>query len=176
MKWLIEKSRYLALIGVLGLLLGAISALFSGAYKTFKVMETTFFHYSSSEYKLIELFDCLDSFLVAVALIVIAVSLYELFIGELEVPDWMLVRDLSELKAKFSFVVIPILAVKFLQKLLGSENALELLYFGIAVALVITSLSVFTFISEKEKELEMKVRSEEDEKNLKETEKRAEDV
>ena len=176
MKWLIEKSRYLALIGVIGLIVGAMTSLFSGAYKTFKVVETTIFHYSSDEHKLIELFDCLDSFLVAVALIVIAISLYELFIGDLEVPDWMLVRDLSELKAKFSFVIIPILAVKFLQKLLASENALELLYFGIAIALVIISLSVFTFISEKEKELEMKVRSEEDKNSVKETEKRAADV
>lgn len=176
MKWLIEKSRYLALIGVLGLIVGAMTSLFSGAYKTFKVVENTVLHYSSSEYKLIELFDCLDSFLVAVALIVIAISLYELFIGDLEVPDWMFVRDLSELKAKFSFVIIPILAVQFLQNLLASKNALDLLYYGIAVALVIASLTVFTFVSEKEKELEMKVRSEEDEKHLKENEKRAEDV
>ena len=171
MKWLIEKSRYLALIGVIGLIVGAMTSLFSGAYKTFKVVETTIFHYSSNEHKLIELFDCLDSFLVAVALIVIAVSLYELFIGDLEVPDWMLVRDLSELKAKFSFVIIPILAVKFLQKLLSSENALELLYYGIAVALVITSMTVFSFINEKEKEIEMKIHPE-----AKENEKRAEDV
>lgn len=176
MKWLIEKSRYLAIIGVIGLIVGAMTSLVSGTFKTYKVVETVVLNYSSDEYKLIKLFDCLDSFLVAVALIVIAISLYELFIGDLEVPDWMLVRDLSELKAKFSFVIIPILAVKFLQKLLASENALDLLYFGIAVALVITSLSVFTFISEKEKELEMKVRSEENEKNLQETEKRAEDV
>ncbi len=176
MKWLIEKSCYLALIAVIGLIIGAMTALFSGIYKTFKVVETTIFKYSSDEFKLIELFDCLDSFLVAVALIVIAISLYELFIGELEVPDWMLVKDLSELKAKFSFVIIPVLAVKFLQKLLASENALELLYYGIAIALVIASLTVFTFVSEKEKELEMKISSEEDEKHLRENEKRAEDV
>lgn len=166
----------MALIGVVGLIVGAMTSLVSGTIKTYKVVENVILHYSSDEYKLIELFDCLDSFLVAVALIVIAISLYELFIGDLEVPDWMLVRDLSELKAKFSFVIIPILAVKFLQKLLSSENALDLLYFGIAVALVIISLSVFTFISEKEKEVELKVRSEEDEKNLKGTEKRAKDV
>ncbi len=171
MKWLIEKSRYLALVGVIGLIIGAMTALFSGIYKTFKVVETTVLHFSSDELKLIELFDCLDSFLVAVALIVIAISLYELFIGELEVPDWMLVKDLSELKAKFSFVIIPVLAVKFLQKLLGSENALELLYFGIAVALVITSLTVFSFATEKEKEIEKKIHPE-----AEENEKRAEDV
>ena len=176
MKWLIERSRYLPIFGVFGMLIGAIMALYLGVLKTVKIVEISITNSTESEPMLYTLFEALDFFLVATALIVIAISLYELFIGDLEVPDWMLVRDLSELKAKFSFVIIPILAVKFLQKLLASENALELLYFGIAIALVIISLSVFTFISEKEKELEMKVRSEEDKNSVKETEKRAADV
>jgi uncharacterized membrane protein YqhA len=171
MKWLIEKSRYLALIGVFGLLAGALLSFFFGAYKTIKTIEETVLNYASDEYKLIALFDCLDSFLIAVALLVIAISLYELFIGSLEVPDWMLVHNLSELKAKFGFVIIPVIAVKFLQKLLASENALDTLYYGIAVAVVSVSLTIFNYVGEKEKveELKMKEKSES-------TEKRAEDL
>lgn len=171
MKWLIEKSRYLALIGVFGLLTGAIIAFFFGAYKTFKTFKETVINYASDEYKLIALFDCLDSFLIAVALLVIAISLYELFIGGLDVPDWMLVHNLSELKAKFGFVIIPVIAVKFLQKLLASESALDTLYYGIAVALVSVSLTIFNYVGEKEKLEEIKLRKEE-----KSNEKRAEDV
>jgi hypothetical protein len=58
------------------------------------------------------------------------VSLYELFIGELKVPDWMLVRNLDELKSKFTFVIVPVMAVKFLQKILQGESALDVLYYG----------------------------------------------
>lgn len=116
MRWLIEKSRYLALVGVFGLLAGSILSFLFGLYQTYTTIEETILKYTSEDYKLSALFSCLDSFLVAVALLVIAISIYELFIGELDVPDWMLVRNLSELKAKFGFVIVPVIAVKFLQK------------------------------------------------------------
>lgn len=171
MKWLVEKSRYLALIGVFGLLAGALLSFFFGAYKTFNLFRETMLNFTSDEYKLIAIFDCLDSFLIAVAFLVIAVSVYELFIGALNVPDWMLVQDLSELKAKFGFVIIPVIAVKFLQKLLASENALDTLYYGIAVALVSVSLTLFNYVGEKEKLEELKIREKEESR-----EKRAEDL
>lgn len=151
MKWLVEKSRFLALIGVYGLLVCSVTAFALGVYKTFKTVAAIAVGESKGDSALILLFDCLDSFLVATAMMVISVSLYELFIGELKVPDWMLVRDLSELKAKFTFVIIPVMAVKFLQKLLAGENALDTLYYGIAVGVVAAALAAFNYVSEKEK-------------------------
>jgi uncharacterized membrane protein YqhA len=171
MKWLIERARYLALVGIFGLLVGAIAALYVGAEKTIKVLQTAFLHYESNSPTLYILFECLDSFLVAIALIVIAVSIYELFIGDLEVPDWMLVKNLNELKAKFSFVLIPVMAVKFVQKLLQSESALETLYYGIAVAIVSIALTAFNYVSEKEKEAEEKRHPEETETRAKDLKK-----
>jgi uncharacterized membrane protein YqhA len=73
----------------------------------------------------------------------------------------MLVRDLGELKAKFSFVVIPLMSVKFMQKLLQEENALDTLYLGIAVALVTAALAAFNYVSEKEKMDELAIHPEE---------------
>ncbi len=160
---LIEKSRYLAFIGVLGLFVCSITAYVLGVYKTFETVIAIATGAAKDDFALIALFDCLDSFLVATAMLVISVSLYELFIGALEVPDWMLVRDLNELKAKFSFVIIPVMAVKFLQKLLSSENALDTLYYGVAVALVTIGLAAFNYVSEKEKMDELKIHPEEEE-------------
>lgn len=163
MKYLIERSRYLAYLSVLGLLLCAITAFGLGVYKTVKTVGAIATGAAKDDYALILLFDCLDSFLVATAMLVISISLYELFIGALEVPDWMLVRNLSELKAKFTFVIIPVMAVKFLQRLLSSENALETLYFGVAVALVSAALAAFNYVSEKEKMDELQIHPVEDE-------------
>ena len=98
------------------------------------------------------MFESLDSFLVATALLVISTSLYELFIGELEVPNWMLVKDLTELKSKFTFVIIPVMAVKFVQKILNYENAIDTFYYGVGIAAVALALTAFNFISIKEKE------------------------
>ena len=160
MKWLIEKSRYLTYIAVLGLLVGSVAAFYAGAEKVVKVWMTALQRHESSNPTLDVLFESLDSFLVAIALIVVSVGLYDLFIGELDVPEWMLVDNLDDLKAKFSFVLIPIMAVKFVQKILQWESALETLYYGIAVSLVATALTVFNYARGVEKEMEHKIESE----------------
>ncbi len=163
MKWLIEKTRYIAYIGVLVLIVCSLTAYVLGVYKTVKTVIAIASNEVKDDFALIALFDCLDSILVGTALLVISVSLYELFIGELKVPDWMLVRNLNELKANFSFVIIPVMAVKFLQKLLQGENALDTLYYGIGVALVTLALAAFNYVSEKEKMDELEIHPEEEE-------------
>lgn len=153
MKWIVEKARYLSYIPIIGMLIGVLAAIYVGAEKTIKVVQIAVLHHESNDPTLYVLFEALDSFLVAVALLVISVSLYELFIGGLKVPDWMLVKNLDELKAKFGSVLIPIMAVKFVQKLLQSESSLEALYYGIAVALVSLALTAFNFVADRSKEI-----------------------
>lgn len=163
MKWLIEKSRYLAYIGVLVLFVCSLTAYVLGVYKTVTTIIAIALGEVKNDFALIALFDCLDAILIATALLVISISLYELFIGDLKVPDWMLVRNLSELKAKFTFVIIPVMSVKFLQKLLQGENALDTLYYGVSVALVTAALAAFNYVSEKEKMDELELHPEEEE-------------
>jgi len=171
MKWLIERSRYLALVAVVGLQVGALAALFVGGKKVVALVQIAFVEQETNSPTLYVLFESLDSFLVAIALIVISVSIYELFIGGLAVPDWMTVKSLAELKAKFGVVLIPVMAVKFVQKLLQSESALDTLYYGLAVAFVSAALTVLSFVSEKEKKDEI-----ETEQNSPGTETRAKDL
>ena len=75
----------------------------------------------------------------------------------------MLVKNLDELKAKFGSVLIPIMAVKFVQKLLQSESSLETLYYGIAVALVAFALTAFNYVVDREKDAKFARESEENE-------------
>lgn len=157
MKWLIEKSRYISLISVFGMIAGALASTYLGAVKTVKVLYTAFTSPSEVEPTLHILFEALDCFLIATALIVIAFAIYDLFIGELEVPDWMTVKDLTELKAKFTFVIIPVMAVKFVQKILKYDNALDVLYYGLAIASVAIALAIFNYFSIKAQEVEQKL-------------------
>lgn len=171
MKWLVERARYLSYIAIAGMLVGVVAALYTGVEKTVKVVQIAILHYESNSPTLYVLLEALDSFLVAVALLVISVSLYELFISGLEVPDWMLVKNLDELKAKFGSVLIPIMAVKFLQKLLLSESSLETLYYGIAVALVAFALTAFNYVADIEKDAELAREPDKDETRAKDLKK-----
>lgn len=163
MRWLIERVRYVAYIGVFVLFVCCLTAYALGVYKTVKTVFSIGLGEVKNDFALIVLFDCLDTILIATALLVISISLYELFIGELKVPDWMLVRNLDELKSKFNFAIVPVLSVKFLQKVLQNENALETLYYGIAIALVTMALAAFNFVNEKEKMDELAIHPEEEE-------------
>jgi hypothetical protein len=55
------------------------------------------------------------------------------------------------------------MSVKFLQKLLASENAVDTLYYGIAVALLTAALAAFNYVSEKERMDELEVHPEAEE-------------
>jgi len=103
MKWLIERSRYLALIGVGGLLVCAVTAFTLGVYKTFRTVVSIALQEAKDDFALILLFDCLDSFLVATAMLVMSVSLYELFIGEMKVPVLDALPQLERAKGKIYF-------------------------------------------------------------------------
>jgi uncharacterized membrane protein YqhA len=82
----------------------------------------------------------LDTFLLAVILYIFAVALYELFIGEVKLPDWLIIKDLDGLKKKLSSVIALMLAVTFLEHLTEWTDPKGTLMFAVAVAAVIFAL------------------------------------
>ena len=93
MKWLIERARYLPVVSVLGMLVGAVAALFLGVVKTVKVVQTAFTKFEESEPTLYTLFEALDCFLIATALIVVAIKLYTNFLYRRSASSRLDARD-----------------------------------------------------------------------------------
>ena len=150
MKYLLERSKYLALVGVIALLFAAIAAF---AWGTFKTVNTIFLVFSSmgrDKAITVELIEIVDSFLVATAVLIFATSLYELFIDKLDLPEWMLAHNLYELKTKLSSMIVLVMAVKFLEKLLDVKDANALLQIGIATALMSAVLIAFGYFGKKD--------------------------
>ena len=143
MKYILEKSKYLALIGVVALLLAAVAAFLWGTFKTVDTISLVISSMGRDKAITVELIEIVDSFLVATAVLIFATSLYELFIGKLDLPDWMLAHDLYDLKTKLSSMIVLVMAVKFLEKLLDVKNANDLLQVGIATALMSAVLIAF---------------------------------
>jgi uncharacterized membrane protein YqhA len=97
---LLEKTRYLGIVGVVSLLLASMAAFGWGVVKTFNAIIVIVTSYGKDPYIAISLIELVDSFLIATALYIFAVSIYELFINKLALPDWMLAHNLHELKSK----------------------------------------------------------------------------
>jgi uncharacterized membrane protein YqhA len=70
-------------------------------------------------------------------LVILAIGLVELFITELRLPQWLVIHNLGDLKGKFIDVLQLVAAIKFLEKLVTAKSPLDVLWYGLAVAVVI---------------------------------------
>jgi uncharacterized membrane protein YqhA len=150
MKTVLEKTRFLAIIAVVSLLVAAFGAFVWGAIKTYVAI--TLIIVSGGQDKLISLslIQLVDVFLIAIALVIFANSIYELFIGDLDLPEWMIAHNLQDLKARLSSLAILVMAIKFVEYVFEGKDAQQTLYLGIAIAVVSAVLIAFSFFVSKD--------------------------
>ena len=141
MSKLIEKTRYVGLIGVVSLLLASAAAFFWGVVKTVGAVLLIVTSLGKDAHIVIGLIELVDAFLIATVLFVFAVSMYEMFIADLPgLPEWMLAHNLHELKAKLGGVIILVMVIQFLEHLIEWKSGNETMLFAIAVAVVSAAL------------------------------------
>ncbi|NTW10911.1 MAG: YqhA family protein, partial [Chlorobiaceae bacterium] len=91
-----------------------------------------------------------DIFLVSTVLYIMAVGLYELFVDDsIEMPAWLAIKNLDDLKDKLVGVVVVGLAVDFLGHAVTWHGETSIIFLGGAMALVIAGLTVFTVFKKK---------------------------
>lgn len=156
MRKVFSMSRYLVLIAVVALLLGTLATFIFGFVATINTILGVFrhleFNAEGARVLSVELIELVDLFLLGTILFLTAVGLYELFVDpglKEEVPGWMSVSSLEELKFNLLAVVAVMLAVLFLGVAASYEFAEgeSVLHYGIATAAVITAagISIFFF-------------------------------
>jgi uncharacterized membrane protein YqhA len=150
MKQVVEKSRYLAVLGVIGLLATGVMAFTWGLYKTGLAILSVLTPDAKSSAVILETIKIMDIFLVATTLLIFAASLYELFIAELNVPDWMIAHNLHELKSKLSSMIVLVMAGKFAEDLFGGVTGEDLLWEGLAIAVISATLIAFSYFGKKD--------------------------
>jgi uncharacterized membrane protein YqhA len=91
----------------------------------------------------------IDLFLIGATLLISAIGLYELFIGDIRVggiarmPAWLEMHDLNDLKGRVLAMIVMVLAVSFVELAVDEESGLKTLEIGGGVALVIVAVTVF---------------------------------
>jgi uncharacterized membrane protein YqhA len=150
MNKLLSSSRYFAWIGILALLVTALTAFCWGVAKTVYAVVLTFSTQGHDPGIIIALVEIVDAFLVATTLLIFSLGLYELFIGELGLPRWMIIHNLHDLKTRLGSMLVLIMAVKFLEKLVEWKDAQETLFFALGIGAVAAVLIAFGFLRDKE--------------------------
>ena len=145
----LASSRYLIIIAVLSTLVAATALLAYGAYETFAVLRGVWLHDGSgpkgAKGLILAFIELTDLFLLATVLYVIAIGLFELFVDDrLDLPNWLEIHDLNDLKDKLIGVVVVVMGVLFLGQVVTWDGQRDLLGYGVGIAAVIAALTWFS--------------------------------
>jgi len=129
----------LLVVGAAAFALGVTAAItFAwGVAKVWKLAKLLLQGGEADAISIVRLLEVIDVFLLGTVLMILAIGLVELFITELRLPQWLVINSLGDLKGKFIDVLQLVAAIKFLEKLVLADSALDVLWYGIAVAVVI---------------------------------------
>ena len=150
MRRLFEISRYAVIIPSAASIIGAIVLMILGSIEIVRSAVDVVVKQVPLKETVVAILTSVDAILLGTVLLVIGYGLYELFIDtNLEVPDWLEINTLDDLKAKLIGVVVAIIAVIFVGVLVDTKSPSEVLYYGVGAGAVVLALAAFSFTSKK---------------------------
>lgn len=146
MRWIIEHSRYVVILPALGSMLGGVVLIVIGLWQVIsaavKLAQTAVDLKEST----VSVLAAVDTLLLATVLMVIGYGLYELFVDDtVQLPPWLHIRSLEDLKAKLIGVVVAVIAVVFLGELVEGTDAQATMMIGIGAGALVLALAAFIF-------------------------------
>ncbi|MBU3646102.1 MAG: YqhA family protein [Candidatus Nanopelagicaceae bacterium] len=150
MKKLMSVTRYAVFVPALASIVGALLLMAQGSYEMVLAVIDTTTDGSTLKETVVEVLTAVDAILLGTVLLVIGYGLYELFIdAELDVPMWLRVDDLDDLKSKLIGVVVAIIAVVFVGVFVDSNRKADVLSYGVGAGALVVGLAIFAFATKK---------------------------
>ncbi len=150
MRRAVELTRYVVALPAIGAIIGAMVLMVIGLIDIGRSVVQLFTPDIAMKESVISILAAVDTLLLATVLLVIGYGLYELFVDDsLDLPAWLEIRTLDDLKAKLIGVVVAIIAVIFLGYLADSKDASMVMPVGIGAGAVLVGLAAFTFAAKK---------------------------
>ncbi|MDB5505848.1 MAG: hypothetical protein JWR75_486 [Devosia sp.] len=151
-----KTSWYLKLVGgfvsriiilpVIATMAASLALMIYGVGQTYHFVHDLFFgeHRLTRDQALLHAIELVDLFLLATVVQVVSLGLYQLYFNQdLALPRWLKISTLDDLKSKLVGVAITVLAVYFLGRAVTWVSGPDIVYLGVAVAIVIGALTYF---------------------------------
>ena len=138
--------RVVTIIPVVATFVAAVALMVYGAIDTWHFVQALYFsdHPAPREEALLLAIEIVDLFLLATVVEVVSLGLYQLYFNQdLDVPKWLKIETLDDLKSKLVGVTVTVMAVSFLGRVIAGGTSSDILYLGGGVALVIAALTFF---------------------------------
>ena len=141
---LVGYSRFMAVVPSIGLFVSSIALTIATLISTVVVTVEAATGHLSMQDMLVEYIEYADFYLLAVVLYIMSVGLYSLFIDDgIDMPSWLKIHNLDDLKEKLVGVIVVVMGVYFLGLLIHGAQPVDLLLKGLGICAVIFALAYF---------------------------------
>lgn len=141
---LVGYSRFMAIVPSVGLFISSMALTISTLISTVMVTFEAACGRLEMQDMLVDYIEFADFFLLAVVLYIMSVGLYSLFVDDgIDMPSWLRIRNLDDLKEKLVGVIVVVMGVYFLGLLIHGTEPIDLLLTGIGIGAVVLTLAYF---------------------------------
>lgn len=151
MKRILGLTRFAVVVPAIASIIGALLLMAQGSISMVTVVIEAISNGSSLKESIVDVLTAIDAILLGTVLLVIGYGLYELFIdADIEVPLWLRVNNLDDLKSKLIGVVVAIIAVVFVGVFVDSNRSEDVISYGVGAGALVVGLAIFAFATRKD--------------------------
>lgn len=151
MKRILGLTRFAVVVPAIASIIGALLLMAQGSISMVTVVIEAISDGSSLKESIVDVLTAIDAILLGTVLLVIGYGLYELFIdADIEVPLWLRVNNLDDLKSKLIGVVVAIIAVVFVGVFVDSNRSADVISYGVGAGALVVGLAIFAFATRKD--------------------------
>jgi uncharacterized membrane protein YqhA len=150
MRKILGLTRYAVFVPAVASIIGALLLMAQGSISILMIVVDAVLNDAYLKETIVEVLTAVDAILLGTVLLVIGYGLYELFVDtRLEVPEWLEVRDLDDLKSKLIGVVVAIIAVVFVGVFVDTNRAADVVAYGVGAGALVAGLALFALATRK---------------------------
>jgi uncharacterized membrane protein YqhA len=151
MRKILGLTRYAVFVPAVAAIIGALLLMAQGSISILMIVVDAVLNDAYLKETIVEVLTAVDAILLGTVLLVIGYGLYELFVDtKLEVPEWLEVRDLDDLKSKLIGVVVAIIAVVFVGVFVDVNRAADVVAYGVGAGALVAGLALFALATRKD--------------------------
>ena len=137
MRKILGLTRYAVFVPAVASIIGALLLMAQGSISILMIVWDAVLNDAYLKDTIVEVLTAVDAILLGTVLLVIGYGLYELFVDtRLEVPEWLEVRDLDDLKSKLIGVVV--------------NRAADVVAYGVGAGALVAGLALFALATRKD--------------------------
>ncbi len=136
--------RFLSFLAVVGIILLATSIFAYSFYEIYNVIRTIFVDHGDETKVILKALKSIDMVLLGVVFFIMGVGLFELFVASIDnLPEWLIIKDIDQLKTMLVKVIIVVMAVSFAGRIISWDGESDIMGYGLGLGAVIFAMAYF---------------------------------